>query len=112
MPRPRGGNREVLRPRLSIRPRGYDALGEVQMNNTLLYLLLLPIATLAPACGGSKEPANDADKAAQEADEAAQKASDEADKAKDKADEELDKAKDKADETKDKANETEDKPKE
>ena len=69
------------------------------MNNSLLYALLLPFATLAPACGGSKEPAESADDAERAAQEATQKADDEADKAKDEAD----KAKDKADDAADKA---------
>src|SRR6185503_14201882 len=46
------------------------------MNNSLLYALLLPFATLGPACGGSKEPAQSADDAEQAAQEATDKAED------------------------------------
>lgn len=71
------------------------------MNNSLLYLCFLPMATTATARGGSNEPANDADKA-QRADESSQKAEDKADEAKQKAEDAADKAKDKADEAKEK----------
>jgi len=71
------------------------------MNNSLLYISLLPML-FAAGCGGYREPANDADRA-EHSESESKKAEDKADQAKDKADEAAAKAKDKADEAKDKA---------
>lgn len=72
------------------------------MNNSLLYVLLLPFAMTAAACGGSNEPANSADDA-EAAEHSAEKAEDKAKEAEDKAEDQADKAKDEADKAKDKA---------
>ena len=83
--------------------RGTKLATARRMNNSLLYLALLPMATAA-GCGGSREPANDADRAEQ-SESSSKKAEDKADEAKDKAEDAADKAKDKADEAKDKTEE-------